>query len=168
MLTHFFFTMTLHGRYLSSHRMADEKTDLKMVSWGHRGGGWWQGPSHHLTLAQGEARAQETAGLLLGVSHGLLGKRVLTSHSLPSSQPSLRSKTRPSTAALRGREGWFPLLVPPPGHTHTHLPEASSGVDGGCGRTVGLGEENQGSSGCSGQGSGVEEDGAARPAWGLF
>lgn len=42
------------------------------------------------------------------------------------------------TAALGEREGWFLLSVPAP--PHTPLPEASSGVDGGCGWTLGLGK----------------------------
>ena len=101
------------------------------------GGRARQSPSHHLTLAQREARAQERPGLLLGLSHGFHGKRVLTSHSLPSSQPSLGSKTRPLLLSLAiGRVGFLSRFPPP----HTHLPEASSGVDGGCGWTLGLGK----------------------------
>lgn len=70
------------------------------------------------------------------------------------------------TAALGEREGWFLLSVPAP---HTHTPPRSIFRSGRrLWLDVGLGEENQGSSGCSGQGSGVEEDRAATPDWGLF
>ena len=142
LLIHFFFTTTLHGRYhYKLPRSADEKTDSKRspgVAEVVAGGRARQSPSHHLTLAQREARAQERPGLLLGLSHRFHGKRILTSHSLPSSQPSLGSKTRSLLLLLEsGRVGFFSQSPPP---THTPLPEASSGVDGGCGWTLGLGK----------------------------
>lgn len=99
------------------------------------GGRARQSFSQHLTLAQREARAQERAGLL-GLSHGSHGKRVLTSQSLPSSQPSLRNRPRPLLLPLASGMVGFLSRFPP----HTHLPEASSGVDGGCGWTLGSGK----------------------------
>lgn len=99
------------------------------------GGRARQSFSQHLTLAQREARAQERAGLL-GLSHGSHGKRVLTSQSLPSSQSSLRNRPRPLLLPLASGMVGFLSRFPP----NTHLPEASSGVDGGCGWTLGSGK----------------------------
>lgn len=149
-LTHFFFTMTLHGRYhykLPQNGREMRKQTQKGLLGLQRGGGWWQGQAELLTAPHlGSAGRQLCSGSSVG--HGSHGKRV-PHFTVPALLPVQPQEQDPAfTAALGKRDGWFPLGSP---HTHTSQKHLQSGWS--CGWTLNV-EENQGSSVAAlGQGS---------------
>lgn len=132
---------------------------------------WW--------LVAGPGRAPHTTLPWLSGRHELRKGQVccwgfltgpmesVSSLHIPCPPPSPVSGAKPGLYCCSWRAGGLVSSLGPRPPTHTP-PRSIFRSGRRLWLDVGLGEENQGSSGCSGQGSGVEEDRAATSDWGLF